>query len=44
MGFSLSAQEEAFRDELRAWLAANLPDHRKVYPPCDDELSLIFAT
>lgn len=40
MDFSLSTHEEAFRDELRAWLAVNLPDHRKVYPPSDDELSL----
>ena len=40
MDFSLSKHEEGFRDELRAWLAENLPDHRKVYPPSDDELSL----
>jgi alkylation response protein AidB-like acyl-CoA dehydrogenase len=40
MDFSLSPREERFRDELRAWLAANLPEHRKVYPPSDDELSL----
>jgi alkylation response protein AidB-like acyl-CoA dehydrogenase len=40
MDFSLSPPEEAFRAELRAWLAANLPEHRKVYPPSDDELSL----
>jgi hypothetical protein len=40
MDFSLSKQEESFRGELRAWLATNLPDHRKVYPASDDELSL----
>ena len=40
MNFSLSPHEEASRDELRAWLATNLPEHRTVYPPSDDELSL----
>jgi alkylation response protein AidB-like acyl-CoA dehydrogenase len=40
MDFSLSAREEAFREELRRWLAENLPDHRRVYPASDDELSL----
>jgi alkylation response protein AidB-like acyl-CoA dehydrogenase len=40
MDFRLTEHEERFRDELRAWLAANLPEHRKVYPPSDDELSL----
>ncbi len=40
MDFSLSPKEEEFRTELRGWLATNLPDHRKDYPPSDDELSL----
>jgi alkylation response protein AidB-like acyl-CoA dehydrogenase len=40
MDFSLSPHEEAFRDELRAWLAVHLPEHRRTYPPSDDELSL----
>lgn len=40
MDFSLTPREEAFRKELREWLAAALPTHRKGFPPSDDELSL----
>ena len=40
MDFSYTPAEEAFRQELRGWLAENLADHRKTYPPSDDELSL----
>lgn len=40
MDFSLTPQEEAFRGELREWLAVALPVHRKEFPPSDDELSL----
>jgi alkylation response protein AidB-like acyl-CoA dehydrogenase len=38
--FAYSAAEEAFRAELRAWLAAELPAHRARWPPDDDEFTL----
>jgi alkylation response protein AidB-like acyl-CoA dehydrogenase len=40
MDFADSPAEAGFRAELRAWLAAHLPDHRATYPPSDDELTL----
>ncbi|MEK7879833.1 MAG: acyl-CoA dehydrogenase family protein [candidate division NC10 bacterium] len=40
MDFSYTPLEEAFRNELREWLAAALPAHRKEFPPSDDELVL----
>ena len=40
MDFADSPAEAGFRAELRAWLAANLPEHRAKYPPSDDELTL----
>jgi alkylation response protein AidB-like acyl-CoA dehydrogenase len=40
MDFAYSAEEEAFRQDLRAWLSVNLPAHRAQYPPSDDELTL----
>ena len=40
MDFADSPAEAAFRAELRAWLAAHLPEHRATYPPSDDELTL----
>ncbi|MBM3221660.1 MAG: acyl-CoA dehydrogenase [Candidatus Rokubacteria bacterium] len=40
MDFSDSPGEAAFRAELRAWLAANLPGHRARFPASDDELTL----
>jgi alkylation response protein AidB-like acyl-CoA dehydrogenase len=40
MDFAFTPAEEAFRAELRAWLAANLPAHRERFPPSDDELTL----
>jgi len=40
MDFADSPAEAAFRAELRAWLAAHLPEHRETYPPSDDELTL----
>ena len=40
MDFAYTPAEEAFRGDLAAWLRANLPEHRKTYPPSDDELSL----
>jgi alkylation response protein AidB-like acyl-CoA dehydrogenase len=40
MDFADSPAEAAFRAELRAWLATHLPDHRRQYPPSDDELTL----
>ena len=39
MDLSYSEREEGFRRELREWLALNLPEHRKQYPPSDDELT-----
>jgi alkylation response protein AidB-like acyl-CoA dehydrogenase len=40
MDFAYSAADEAFRAELRAWLAAELPAHRADWPPSDDEFTL----
>ncbi|HEU5190153.1 MAG TPA: acyl-CoA dehydrogenase family protein [Methylomirabilota bacterium] len=40
MDFADSPAEAGFRAELRAWLAAHLPEHRATYPPSDDELTL----
>jgi hypothetical protein len=40
MDFAYTEAEEAFRRELAGWLRSNLPEHRKTYPPSDDELSL----
>ena len=40
MDFADSPAEAAFRAELRAWLRTHLPDHRRQYPPSDDELTL----
>ena len=40
MDFTYSQAEEAFRQELAAWLRTNLAEHRKTWPPSDDELSL----
>jgi alkylation response protein AidB-like acyl-CoA dehydrogenase len=40
MDFADSPAEAGFRAELRAWLAAHLPEHRAKYPPSDDELTL----
>jgi len=39
MDFSYSEREEGFRRELREWLRRNLPEHRKQFPPSDDELT-----
>ena len=39
MDFALSEREEGFRRELREWLTRNLPEHRKRFPPSDDELT-----
>ncbi len=39
MDFGLSEREEGFRRELREWLGRNLPEHRKRFPPSDDELT-----
>ncbi|MFQ5829286.1 MAG: acyl-CoA dehydrogenase family protein [Candidatus Methylomirabilia bacterium] len=40
MDFSYTEREEGFRRELREWLAVNLAEHRRQFPPSDDELSL----
>ncbi len=40
MDFAYTSSEEAFRQELREWLRVNLAEHRKTFPPSDDELSL----
>ena len=40
MDFSYTPQEEAFRAELRAWLAVELPAHRAEWPATDDEFTL----
>ncbi len=37
MDFALDPSQAAFRDELRAWLGPNLAEHRKRFPPSDDE-------
>ena len=40
MDFSYTTErEEQFRQEFRAWLAVNLAEHRKDFPPSDDELT-----
>ncbi len=39
MDFGLSEREEGFRRELREWLARNLREHRRQFPPSDDELT-----
>ena len=39
MDFAYSEREEGFRRELREWLQRNLPEHRKRFPPSDDELT-----
>jgi alkylation response protein AidB-like acyl-CoA dehydrogenase len=38
--FAFSASEEAFRAELREWLARELPAHRAEWPASDDEFTL----
>lgn len=40
MDFAFTPEEEAFRRELRAWLAEHLPAHRERWPATDDEFSL----
>ncbi len=40
MDFNFTPDEDAFRLELREWLRVNLPEHRKTFPPSDDELTL----
>jgi alkylation response protein AidB-like acyl-CoA dehydrogenase len=40
MDFGFSPEEEAFRAELRGWLARELPAHRARWPPSDDEFTL----
>ena len=40
MDFAYSEREEGFQRELREWLAVNLAEHRKRFPPSDDELTL----
>jgi alkylation response protein AidB-like acyl-CoA dehydrogenase len=40
MDFAYSAREEAFRAELRAWFARELPAHRGEWPATDDEFTL----
>jgi len=40
MDFAFSPGEEAFRAELRAWLAGELPRHRAEWPATDDEFTL----
>ncbi len=40
MDFAYTEREEGFRRELREWLAVNLGEHRKRFPPSDDELTL----
>jgi len=40
MNFAYSPEEEAFRAELRAWLATELPAHRMDWPATDDEFTL----
>jgi alkylation response protein AidB-like acyl-CoA dehydrogenase len=39
MDFRLSPREEGFRRELTEWLARSLPEHRREFPPSDDELT-----
>ncbi len=39
MDFAETARERGFRLELREWLRQNLPEHRKQFPPSDDELT-----
>jgi alkylation response protein AidB-like acyl-CoA dehydrogenase len=40
MDFADTPAEAAFRREFRHWLAANLPEHRRLHPASDDELTL----
>ncbi len=40
MDFAYTEREEGFRRELREWLAVNFGEHRKRFPPSDDELTL----
>ena len=40
MDFAYAASEEAFRAELTAWLARELPAHRATWPATDDEFTL----
>jgi len=40
MDFDDTPAEAAFRGELREWLRVNLAEHRRTFPPSDDELSL----
>ncbi|MDB5510916.1 MAG: hypothetical protein JWR08_399 [Enterovirga sp.] len=44
MDFSYSPEEEAFRSEVRAWIAANLPDGwgRVVHEPEDEDARYMF--
>ncbi len=39
MDFAESEREAGFRRELAEWLKRNLPEHRKRFPPSDDELT-----
>ena len=40
MDFAYTEREDGFRRELREWLAVNFGEHRKRFPPSDDELTL----
>jgi alkylation response protein AidB-like acyl-CoA dehydrogenase len=40
MDFAYSQREEGFRRELLEWLTVNLAEHRRQFPPSDDELTL----
>jgi len=44
MDFSLTPAEEAFRDELREWLAKHLTDDLKIDDPSDDRVASDRAT
>ena len=44
MDFNLTPAEEAFRSELRAWLAKHLPDDLRVDDPSDDRVAGDRAT
>ena len=39
MDFAYSEREEGFGRELGEWLGRTLPEHRKRFPPSDDELT-----
>ncbi|HEY6417468.1 MAG TPA: acyl-CoA dehydrogenase [Candidatus Binataceae bacterium] len=44
MDFKFSAEDEAFRQEFRSWLAANLPPDSKRKGSEDDELGMMHET